>query len=70
MIDSSQSPGNKRSTPESALHVVNLIDLLALSDLVARLIYRDVICKHKFTDLSRSGNSGDTASSKLSPAVI
>jgi hypothetical protein len=69
----SQSPGNRRSTPESALHVLNLIDLLALYDSVARLTRRDVICRHKFTDIcppGNAGNAGNAASSELSPEVI
>jgi hypothetical protein len=70
MKSPSQSPGNERSTPELALHVVNLIDLLALTDFIARLTCIDVICKHKFTNLSRSGNAGNTSSSKLLTAII
>jgi hypothetical protein len=63
-------PRRQMVNTESALHVVNLIDLLVLTDFAARLIYRDVICKHEFTNLSRSGNAGNTASSELLTADI
>jgi hypothetical protein len=63
-------PRRQMVNTEPALHVVNLIDLLVLTDSAARLINGDVICKHEFTNLSRSGNACNAGNAAIPELLI
>jgi hypothetical protein len=44
--------------------------LLVLTDSAARLINGDVICKHEFTNLSRSGNACNAGNAAIPELLI